>query len=391
MEFKISPLWQIVLMLIFIPVTWVIIWFGLALIGHFTGIPVPSIADASALLSTIGSIMGAVFAVGGLIVALVAILTQIQLEDRIQKQVNEAKNILEETFEMKIRAEYEKQIQDQIEGTLAFADATRATSWQDAEELMRKSLQKYPNLPGAYSIIGLRLSQEVELSYTNALFPSLLLPPAVFFGYVAPVSVQSSDMPTSNLPKLEAITWLENALEHQDNPEEKVSLALALMYGYNEYYDKMINILREIEGRDASLLSYFRTATRLFMLIQACSKDYGRIEEVAKAINYSLPTKADIEEAIHNPKIPSYQPVDWFAIELSNNALKMPATVGIFKPSPSNESYATLVRGKLQPDTIPPIDPGRDPSLGIQMLPVDDLINQISQSFFVICLKNLGL
>jgi len=58
MEFKIPPLWQIVLILIFIPMTWVVLWFLLALLGHVTGIPVPSVADTSALLSIVGSIMG---------------------------------------------------------------------------------------------------------------------------------------------------------------------------------------------------------------------------------------------------------------------------------------------------------------------------------------------
>jgi len=320
--------------------------------------------------------------VGGLVIALVAILTQLQLEDRIQKQVNQAKSMLEETFKTKLRAEYEKQIQDQIEGTLAFADATRATNWQDAEELMRKSLQKYPNLPGAYSIIGLRLSQEVEFSYTSALFPPPTLPSAAFSGYVPPMGI-----PTSNLPKLESITWLEDAIKHQDDPEGKVSLALALMYGYNEYYDKMMGTFAAIRANDASRLSYFHTAVHLFMLIQACGKDRCHIEEVAQAIDYALPTKADIEAAICDPKILGYQPVDWFAIELSNTSLKMPMTISIFKPSPSNESYAMLSKGKLQPGTIPPTDPGRNPSLGIQTLPVDDLISQIFHDFLVICRK----
>jgi len=117
-------LWQIVIILIGIPLSWLIIWFLIILIAHSAGLPTPSTAEVSGLLSTLGGLIGAVFTVEGLVVALVAILTQIQLQDRVRQEVEKARQSVEDTFNNELCVEYEKRIQEQVKGMLVFFQAT---------------------------------------------------------------------------------------------------------------------------------------------------------------------------------------------------------------------------------------------------------------------------
>src|SRR6266849_5109844 len=185
-----NPLsWKFVAQVIVIPLAWLVIWFVLVLIAHIFGF---SVSDTGSLLSVIGGAMGAVFAVGGVIVALVSILTQIQLQDRVNLEVSKAKKAVEDKFEKEIRIEYEKRIQEQVKGSLAFfraTDAVNAGNWQQAEALTREALDNYPELQEARSSLAIRMSEQIQKGF------SLLIP----LGQTLPQYQPSFDIEVSNL------------------------------------------------------------------------------------------------------------------------------------------------------------------------------------------------
>jgi hypothetical protein len=157
-----QTIWKTFAFVVGIPLVYLVIWTILLILARAFGF---SISVAGALLSVLGSIMGAIFAVGGLVVALVAILTQIQLRDRVELVVEDAKQAVVNKFEHELRGEYERQIKQQVEGMLAFFQATNARDWMQAEKLVTEALQKYPDLPGARSFLGLHVGYEVINSF----------------------------------------------------------------------------------------------------------------------------------------------------------------------------------------------------------------------------------
>jgi hypothetical protein len=170
-------LWKIFLTIIGIALAiWLIFWVLPAFLAYYFGKAIPSVGDVSGLLATLGGIMGAIFTVGGLVVALVAVLTQIQLQDRVNQEVSKAKQAVEDKFNNELRAEYEKRIQEQVEGILAASQASQAADWKQAEELTRIALQKHPKLQGARSALGFRLSNEVQEYFFRQLHTGLSQP-----------------------------------------------------------------------------------------------------------------------------------------------------------------------------------------------------------------------
>ena len=215
-NFKFPSLWKIVVLLILIPISWLIIWFLLAIIGHLLGISMPSAGDVTGFLGSIGSIMGAIFTVGGLIIALVAILTQIQLQDRVKQEVDKARQGVEDTFNNKLRVEYEKRIQEQVEGMLAYFQATNTSDLQQAETLTREALRKYPKLPGIRSTFALKLSSWIKNYFTGLLYQSVNFDPDSLLNQLPSRSIHVRST-------VEAIDWLKEAQMNHDDPEGQVS------------------------------------------------------------------------------------------------------------------------------------------------------------------------
>ena len=84
-------------------------------------------------------------------------------------------------------------------------------------------------------------------------------------------------------PKLEAIHWLEKALQHQDDPEGEVTVALALMYGYSDAYDLMLDTIQKARTLSLSLISFFQRPVHLMMLIYACHS-LASVEEASRVV-----------------------------------------------------------------------------------------------------------
>ena len=382
-----QTIWRTVAFVVGIPLAYLIIWAILLVLARAFGF---SISDAGTLLSVLGSIMGAIFAVGGLVVALVAILTQIQLRDRVEQVVEDAKQAVVNKFEQELRGEYERQIKQQVEGMLAFFQATNSRDWKQAEKLVTEALQKYPDLPGARSFLGLRVSDDV----INSFYMQFLV--YFQFGFL-PENVGGSVTPIQNTqfasvkpapPKLEAIHWLKEALQHQDDPEGQVSAMLALMYGYSDAYNLMLDTIQKALAVNSSLISFFQDSDKLMMLIYACHS-LASIEEVMCTVDLKLPGIDEVRHALQEASNPKKNPyvlakpyMEWYAVELKTDSSSwMPAKVLIAYPDKNGLTYAQVSKLGQLTVTIPSqvsntIDTEK-------LISVDEILKQLTDKGFV--------
>jgi tetratricopeptide (TPR) repeat protein len=361
---------------------WLIFCLILVYTARFAGI---SFIDANTLLSSIGSLMGAIFAVGGVIVTLVSVLTQIQLQDRITK----FKEDMEKDFEQKIHAKYEKIIQSQVEGHLKLFKAFNHAdvgNWEEAEELAAEALKDNPKLEGVYSYIALRMGARI-ISGFPSLLPTPTLQATVSFEntystfYYTQPWVNNTETWTELTP-LTAIRWLEKALEHKDNPNA-VSAVLSLLYGYLESYNDMIKNLKEAITHNNKLEDFYQTPNELMMLVYACADNVNRIQEVAKIINFHLPNKEDIKESILTlPKIQySTNIAQWYAIDTkSTDSSSIITRIHIFELDANKSSRAYIYKKGNYLITIPE---NENPEK--QTAPIDEILEQLLDRYFFIC------
>ena len=381
-----QTIWKTVTFVVGIPLAYLVIWTILLILAHAFGF---SISDAGSLLSVLGSIMGAIFAVGGLVVALVAILTQIQLRDRVEQVVDDAKQAVVNKFEQELRGEYERQIKQQVEGMLAFFQATNSRDWKQAEKLVTEALQKYPDLPGARSFLGLHVGYEVINSFYMLFLVSFQFLTENVGGPVTPMhnSQFASEKPAP--PKLEAIHWLKEAQRHQDDPEGQVTAMLALMYGYSDAYDLMLDTIQKALAVNPSLLSFFQRPDKLMMLIYACHS-LASIEEVMRTVDLKLPRIDEVQHALTEESDPKKNPyvfakpyMEWYAVELRTDSSSwMPAKVLIAFPNKNGLTYAQVSKPGQLTITIPPqmssvIDTEK-------LLSVDEILKQLTDKGIVL-------
>lgn len=183
-----------------------------------------------------------------------------------------------------------------------------AGNWGQAETLVQEALYKNPRLQGVSSVLGIRMSEQVQDDFARMLSSS---PALVTPGLQVPYAVR-------NLSPVKAIHWLDEALRNGDNQEYRVSAELALMCGYSRAYDAMLAHLQEAVKNNPSLYSYFQFALRLMMLIYACN-DRVSIEEVMGAIDKKLPQKDEILQDLKDAADPKRNPyalvnlyADWY-------------------------------------------------------------------------------
>ena len=349
-----------------VAVAGLLIWLFLLLIAHGFGF---STSDTGTLLAVLGSIMGAVFAAAGIAVALIALFEQMQLRGRVEGLVAEKFSAL--------RSEYEEQIQNRIDASLAVfqaRDALDAGDWPQAETLAREALRKNPRLQGVQSILGLRMGERVQDDFARMLAstPRLVAP-----GLQAPPAAAA-------LPPVRAIHWLDEALQNGDNQGYRVSAELALMYGYSRAYDEMLANLQEAVKNNSSLFSYFQAPPRLMMLIYACN-DRASIEEVMGTVDKKLPQKDEIVQDLKDAADPNRNPyaavspyADWYAVELSmGNTSGTPVRVRIISPDKDGLTYAHVFRRGQTVVTIPVQDPSSDGVIQ-KFIPVEDLLKQFT-------------
>ena len=277
-------------------------------------------------------------------------------------------------------AEYVKQLQQEMMGVLDFRQAINTHDWKQAEEV----LQMYPNLPEGRTLLGLSMSNEVREYFYYQVLPGTS--PQVLEhlgGSVTPMYYTQLAQTPPAPPKLEAINWLEKALQYEADPEGSVTASLALLYGYNEDYDRMIDTIEKARTINSTLVSYFQLPYHLMMLIYA-SHDLASVEEVMRHVNLKLPQKDEVQQAIREASDPKNNPylhaqpyIEWYAVELRmGKTSKMPVTVRIDFPNKNGTTYAQVSPLSQASVTIPK----QTSTTGIvdTFIPVEDILKRLT-------------
>ncbi len=287
---------------------------------------------------------------------------------------------------LKSPAESEKQIQRQMMGVVDFRQALDARNWKQAGNV----LQKYPNLPEGRSLLGLSMSNEVQEYFSFQLHPGTS--PQILGslgGPVTPIYYTQLAQTHPAPPKREAIQWLEEALQHKDDPDGDVTASLALMYGYDEDYERMIDTIKRAPTMNSSLISYFQRPENLMMLLYACH-DLASIEEVMRNVSLKLPELDEVQQALREASDPKNNPyvfaqpyIEWYAIELSQgNSSERAVKVRIHFPNKDGVTYASIFKHGQAPIIIPT----QPTTSGIieTLMPVDEILIQLTDKGIVL-------
>jgi hypothetical protein len=381
--------------------------------------------DASGFLATIGGVMGAIFTVGGLVIAIVAILTQISLQDRIRRVLQNARKefegttqnakksfeeatqhsvkeiekkydddlrpeiiklataMIEEKYQNDLRPDVEKRVNQQIRGHMLLLDAEeamKAFNWAKAEEITREALKLYPKVPGARSRLGLWMSEAVmytieqEHRITNV------------FSWVARMEQQFQKAASpSLLPHVsKAIVWLEEAVKNDDDLGEQCSAALTIMFGVRDGFQKMIDGIKTLKD-NRQALDWLYQPDYLTILLDGCKsapEEHRARKDMLDSLNYPLP---DLDQ-VRNSFLPNEnvfwlvtgQPKYWARYSGPDKLPNFPTVVTITGGGKTEEGG----------------NPGRIfyPFWHRQSetLPSDKLIDELNEKFIPICQAPYG-
>ena len=305
-----------------------ILWIGLA---RWAGIPLGTVSDLGGLLATIGGAMGAIFAIGGLVIALVSVYTQLSIEDRVQRTFDQLQPALDE------------RASKQIEANIAFLRATGEREWRTAQQLTREAIEKWPALRGARSFLAGRMADDVvdwffrrQLGTPPPSGPSRasspLGPLSTPAGYVVstlPMALPSPlpparivPYPHEEPPLVEAIRWLEDAIAHEEDTDGELRARLALMYGVYGRQHEMIEAVRKALLVKPDLKPYFSSSDQLPMLVYPCrtAPDLrAALEPIARTLDLTLPVPAtqvaQAVEAVRTTQLISGQNAFWIAFK----------------------------------------------------------------------------
>lgn len=289
-QFKMpSPRWVLVALLL-LPVAWLLIWL---IVGKLTNTTTGTASDLSGLLASLGGIMGAIFTVGGLLIALVSVLSQLTLEDR-------AKRVMEEKFN-ELAPALEQRADAHSEGRIAYNSIPQYIGleyWSVVEGLAQVVLEKYPELPRFRSMVALGMAKAVVKVFAKQVGGQSTLMPddlqRMQHGYT---------LPEAEPPTAQALIWLDKAQSAGDDPQGQVSAYQALLYGFTEAYQKMIESIgravksdsetKDTANEHTSNKGFLTAPECLSMLVYACNNDRGRLEQLGAALGITLPVPID--------------------------------------------------------------------------------------------------
>lgn len=235
------------------------------------------------------------FALGGVLVAILAIIPTFWNERRIE----DAKKDIERKIFDSVREDMDKVVQ--------------------AQAILSSLSETYPNTFAEYT----EMQSSIERAVT--IWPPLKqreyrgwgikLAGAIFYGVHYPADLKTWIVTN-------AVGFLEESVAN--NPDAEVLFYLACMYGYRDEYDAMIACTKKAIRLDEDIKERFQENAALLMLMDACSNARDRMEKLGNTIGLDLPVpKEDFCRTMRK--------VDWVAQRgnyLNWTAMKKPGRAG---------------------------------------------------------------
>lgn len=375
-----------------------IIWMFLA---HLAGIPLNSGANVSDMLATIGGLMGAIFTVGGLIIGLVSVLTQLSIESRIRRGFK------------RLLPELDERAKTQIEAYIAFTRADGEHDWRRAEELANEALEKWPSLKGVRSLIGERISNLVMEWFVSHEIEGQRLTTTPFhggddstaFGVTSIAGLDFTVTPSpllfmtrEQVPFYDALDWLKEAINHGEDADASLRARVALVQGTAGHFEDMKTALQETLKRNGSLRDYFLEPRNLAMLVYACrnapSFDAG-LKDIGTLLKHQLPvTASDLLKTLREADMSSLTSggnvywvalerpgVDWSMSGKTPNLVTLHILLSGLSDERTGNAYWQHVGGSAN-GSIPE---------GMQPIKIAELVERLSRRFILVCQFQPGL
>lgn len=319
------------------------------------------------LLATIGGLMGAIFTVGGLLVALVSLLTQLTVEQRVR-------SVMQQTFD-DLTPRTERRLTERLTALTYLHEAQLALSapepdWNRAIASTSQAIHAFDGLQGARSQLGLALYQH----------------------YVASVYSEQicGDQPIRYSPLEKwAFDWLHDAETKDDDPEGMVAAALAVLSGLMlDTQGMMRHLTRAITSNPKQKDELRQHARSLIFLASGCqsndpAQQAENLRALAQTLAITLPKTQEeiVQSLLAAAKRTGEQEMKWLVLGNRANAstliLQFPKEVRVvvngttmlaqaFYSVPQQQGFAQL------PESGGPI-------------PVKDLSDILLTSFVFIC------
>lgn len=306
-----------------------------------------------------------IFTLGGLLLALFIMIPTFWIENKIKDASNEVKKgVLAETQDI---------MQKLSQAQMLIFEADKA-SFQDllrVESLVKEAVDLWPAFKQReYRKLGLRMAEAVI--HDGHIFTDNPKEPYVMWIYK---QNERSWLARS------AISYLTETVLKAATPEAEDLLNLACMYGYQQKFDQMIQIIEKAVKIDEAIKEKFRERAVLLMLLRGCRSDRSNIEKLETKIGIPPVSKDSFSDFIKTFDLVDFHTyIEWLAV-------KRPSAPGggsifvikIGHPLPSKEEIVSAYAQNLEDGKIEPIVPDATP------VPVEELYDKLHPLFYLIC------
>lgn len=319
--------------------------------------------DFLSIVVALAGVMAGIFTVGGLVIALAAVLTVLTVEDKVTRQVE------------RMRPQIEAQVEAQHEAYQTFIEARYAVNdWMRATELATKAIEQYPGLrPRASAYMADTLTRDV------------------IDGFLGQHSARQMNMARGYPQPTVALRWVWAAGYDDPGADERYALREILLYAINREYLTMIGAIRRRLEEASVTLEELVTPERLPILVYATRYERPALPDLAALLHREIPLPPSSTEVLDSIKALDITVfnchVDWIVIGkvdvFPNDQDTFPLAVHIFQLPLARDRGESEWRFLMQPGRIynrPEIEEG----MRIGRSP-EEIVQVLSALFHFIC------
>jgi len=306
------------------------------------------------------------FAIGGILVAIVALIPTFWIEGKIRDAKKEVSQ--EITNSVKEDMQHLSQAQTLIFNAGIYLGAGTLLI---TEEIIQQAVSLWPAFKKEeYRKLGSLFSEAVREEFYRG--PS---------GLSSHPSSIRKDQVATYINK--AIFYLEETDKNLEHSERDVLVDLGCMYGCADKYDEMIRVMERAIEVDENARDDFQEAKNLALLMRACGTDRGKIEKLGKKIRKELPISKDefvrIVKKVDRQNIVGY--INFFAIKKHRGGTE--EYIYVIKITPVDEQGQRSVTGIYL--TLEGQDSHDIPSPSGHTVSIEEFFDEVDKELFVIC------
>jgi tetratricopeptide (TPR) repeat protein len=306
------------------------------------------------------------FAIGGILVAIVALIPTFWIEGRIR----DAKKEVSQEISNSVKNDMQRLSQAQL--LILNADVYQGNAALPIkEELILQAVSLWP---------AFKQEEYRKLSnlYSEAVREEFYLGPSGLSTH--PTLIRNGQVA---IYINKAIFYLEETDQYDEHSDREVLVNLACMYGCAGRYDEMIRVIERAIKVDENARDDFQEAKNLALLMRACWTDRQKIEKLGKKIGKELPLSKDefvrIVKKIDPQNLRGY--INFFAFKKHRGGTE--EYVYVIKITPVDKQGQISLTGLYL--TLESKDVKEIPSTTGQTVSIEDFFDEVDKELFVIC------